>query len=407
MNIKLEFSIALRYLQSKKKETFISITSFLSLVGIMLGVAALIVVMSVMNGYRIELTKKLKGFNSDIMIKNFDNDIEDYQHVIDDITKLKSVSSALPVISEQSLLINDDKATGAIIKAIRQQDIPRYSFLQKKQFSRSNSAILGTRLARMLGVKPGDTVKLVSTHFDTTIIGAIPKIKDFYVDSVFTSGLSEYDGSYVIIPLDAGQRLFEMNDAVNGIEVFLAGDEDPEKMSYVISDVLQNKYQVYDWKRLNQSLFQALKTERAVMFIILMFIIIVAAFNIISSLTMLVTNKAREIAILRTIGFSRGSIMRIFLYSGMMLGFMGTLLGVSLGLAFAYNIDDIKNFLSSVSGTNLFDPLIYYLEILPSKTDKYDVIRVASLSLIVAFFATLYPSYKASRMSPVEGLKND
>jgi len=407
MKMNLEFNIALRYLQSKKKEAFISITSYLSLIGIMLGVAALIVVMSVMNGYRIELTKKLKGFNSDIIVKNFDSEIRDYEGVTKKIVELKGVRSVLPVLSEQSLLINDDRATGAIIKAIRAEDIPSYHFLRNKSFSRQNSIILGARLARSLGVKSGDFVKLVSTRFDTTIIGSIPKMKDFYVESVFTSGLSEYDSSYVVIPLEAGQKLFDMKNCVNSIEVFLKKNDDPEIMSYEIADILENKYQVYDWKRLNQSLFQALKTERAVMFLILTFIIIVAAFNIISSLTMLVTNKAKEIAILRTIGFSRGSIMRIFMYAGMMLGLIGTLLGVSLGLAFAYNIEDIKNFFSSVSGTNLFDPLIYYLEILPSKTDKYDVLKVISLSLVISFCATLYPSYKASKMSPVEGLKND
>jgi len=407
MNLKLELRIALRYLQSKKKDAFISIISFLSLIGIMLGVAALIVVMSVMNGYRIELTKKLKGFNSDVMVKNFDNNIDNYSSITKEIGKLEKVSSVIPVISEQSLVINNDRATGAIVKAIRDKDIDRYSFLKSKKFSQANSVILGSRLAKILGVKPGDKVKLVSTHFDTTIIGAVPKIKDFYIDSLFTSGLSEYDSSYVIMPLAAGQKLFELRDAVNTIEVFLMGDEDPEKASLTISNLLENRYQVYDWKRLNQSLFNALKTERVVMFIILTFIIIVAAFNIISSLTMLVTNKSKEIAILRTIGFSKSAIMRIFLFSGMTLGVFGTLLGVISGLAFAGNINKIKDALSSISGTELFDPLIYYLEVLPASVALYDVMVVIFISLTVSFFATLYPSCKASRMSPAEGLKNE
>jgi len=409
MKFKLELGIGLRYLQSKKKEAFISITSLLSLLGIMLGVAALIVVMSVMNGYKVELTKKLKGFNSDVVIRDFESTIADYQTILDKITKEKIIASAVPVISEQSLLLNEERATGAFIKAIRPEDVKVYPFLQGQKLSYPNSVILGQRLARMLGVSPGDTIKFVSTHFDSTIIGMMPRMKDFYVEGVFNSGLSEYDSSYAIMPMAAGQKMFGIPDAVNGIEVFLLPDVklDPDKVARRISNLLDNKYQVLDWKRMNQTLFDALKTERAVMFIILTFIIIVAAFNIISSLTMLVTNKSREIAILRTMGFSRGGIMRIFLYSGMILGILGTLLGVLMGLAFAYNIVDIKNFLSSITGTNLFDPLIYYLDILPSKTDKYDVFRVIGLSLAISFFATLYPSYKASRMSPVEGLKND
>jgi len=409
MRFGLELGIGLRYLQSKKKEAFISITSLLSLFGIMLGVAALIVVMSVMNGYKIELTKKLKGFNSDIIVRKADNDLSNYKEVLEKIRTEKSVVSALPVISEQALLLNGDKATGTLIKAIRPEDISAYPFLSNKKLSQPNSVILGGRLARMLDVAPGDSVKLVSTHFDTTIAGMMPRMKDFYVEGVFSSGLSEYDSGYAIISISAGQKLFQMPGSVNSIEVFLAPeiDIDPDKIAKRISNLLDNKYQVLDWKRLNQSLFDALKTERAVMFIILTFIIIVAAFNIISSLTMLVTNKSKEIAILRTMGLSRGGIMRIFLYSGMVLGLVGTLLGVSMGMAFAYNIDDIKNVLSSITGTNLFDPLVYYLEILPSKTDKYDVLKVIGLSLTISFFATLYPSYKASRMSPVEGLKND
>jgi lipoprotein-releasing system permease protein len=407
MNFKLELGIGLRYLQSKKKEAFISITSLLSLFGIMLGVAALIVVMSVMNGYKVELTKKLKGFNSDIIIRNFEGNITDYQVILDKIKKEKFVVNALPVISEQSLLLNEEKATGALIKAIRPEDIKCYPFLHGQKLSYSNAIILGQRLARMLGVAPGDTIKLVSTHFDSTMIGMMPRMKNFYVEGVFSSGLSEYDAGYAIMSMNAGQKMFDTPGTVNSIELFLSPDVDLDKVVRNISNLLDNKYQVLDWKRMNQALFDALKTERAVMFIILTFIIIVAAFNIISSLTMLVTNKSKEIAILRTMGLSRGGIMRIFLYAGMILGLCGTLLGVLMGLAFAYNIEDIKNFLSAITGTNLFDPLIYYLEILPSKTDKFDVLRVIGLSLVISFFATLYPSYKASIVSPVEGLKND
>jgi lipoprotein-releasing system permease protein len=408
MNFRLELQIAMRYLQSRKNDTFISITSVLSLVGITLGVAALIIVMSVMNGYRIELTNKLKGFNSDVMVRNFDQEIDSYQPIIQDIAKLSRVSRAMPVISEQSLIIKDNKATGAIVKAIRPKDSHAYSFLSKaNKLSDPNGILLGEKLAGILGVKEGDGVKVISTYFNTTIVGSVPRVKDFKVEGVFSSGLSEYDSSYAMMGLEAGQKLFQKEDTVNSIEVFLMKGEDTEEAARVISRLLDHKYQVYDWKRMNQSLFNALKTERVVMFIILTFIIVVAAFNIISSLTMLVTEKIKEIAILRTIGFSANSIMRIFLYLGMVLGSIGTSFGVVIGLAFAHNIEDIKNSLSSIMGTNLFDPIVYYLDILPSHVDNLDVIKIVFLSLGVSLCATMYPSFKASRISPVEAMKND
>lgn len=408
MNFKLEFRIAMRYLQSRKNDTFISITSILSLVGIMLGVAALIIVMSVMNGYRIELTSKLKGFNSDVMVKNFDHDISGYKAIVQDIARLSRVNRVMPVITEQSLLIKDNKATGAIIKAIKPKDSNAYSFLSKtNKISEPNGILLGEKLARILGVKEGDNIKVISTYFNTTVVGSIPRVKDFKVEGLFTSGLSEYDSSYAIMDLEAGQKLFQKKDEVNSIEVFLMRDENTEEAARIISRLLEHKYQVYDWKRMNISLFNALKTERVVMFIILTFIIVVAAFNIISSLTMLVTEKRKEIAILRTIGFSDNSIMRIFLYLGMVLGFIGTTFGLVIGLAFAHNIEDIKNALSSVVGTNLFDPIVYYLDILPSHVDNLDVVKIVVLSLGVSLLATLYPSFKASRVSPVEAMKND
>lgn len=408
MNFKLEFQIAMRYLQSRKNDAFISITSILSLVGIMLGVAALIIVMSVMNGYRIELTNKLKGFNSDVMVRNFDQDISGYKAVVQDISRLSRVNRVMPVINEQSLLIKGNKSTGALIKAIKQRDSNAYSFLAKtEKISLPNGILLGERLSRVLGVKVGDSIKVVSTYFNTTVVGSIPRVQDFKVEGVFSSGLSEYDSSYAIMNLEAGQKLFQKQDKVNAIEVFLMEGEDTDESARVISRLLDHKFQVYDWKRMNKSLFDALKTERVVMFLILTFIIVVAAFNIISSLTMLVTEKTKEISILRTIGLSPGSVMRIFLYSGVFLGMFGTALGVVLGLAFAYNIEDIKNALSSFLGTNLFDPIVYYLDILPSHVEPMDVIKIIFLSVGVSVLATIYPSFKASRVSPAEGMKND
>ena len=414
MSIKTELLIAKKYLQAKKKEAMISVTAMLSLFGIMLGVAALVVVISVMNGYRVELISKLKGFNSDIVISNrIDTKaIKKYDALEKKIKSVSDVKAVFPLIESQALISNRNNSRGVIVRAIESKKISSYPILRDvernpKKISKPNGILLGASLAFNLGIRVGDTVKLVSPEFTSTILGVIPNTKDFYVEGIFRSGLSEYDGVYAIVPLEVGQVFFNLKDVINKFEVFTQGSQNIYKTTEQMYKLLGPGYSVRNWQSLNRTLFNALKTEQTVMFIILTFIIIVAAFNIISSLTMLVTDKTKEIAILRTIGFTRGSIMRIFLFCGAMLGGVGTLLGVGLGLLLASNINEIKNFLSSISGTNLFDPVIYYLEVLPSKVDIRDVVIIATVSLIVSLLATIYPSYKASRLSPAQGVKNE
>jgi lipoprotein-releasing system permease protein len=406
----IELSIALRYLRAKKREAFISIISILSLLGITLGVAALIVVMAVMNGYRIELTEKLKGFNSDIVITGDDYKLKRYVNIINKIKRIPEIKTIAPVVNEQSLLIYNQNSVGVMIKGIKNSDMTKYIFLlgKKKKMKRANGIIMGGILARSMHIKVGDSIQLVSPKFKKSFIGKpVPKMEEFYVEGIFKSGLSEYDGAYVIMGLEQSQKFFELNQGISRVEVFLSQTDDTRKITSLIASTLDHQYRVIDWQTMNYSIFNALKTERVVMFVILAFIILVAAFNIISSLVMLVMDKTREIAILRTIGFSRWSIMRIFLITGMMLGIAGTFLGIISGIAFAYNINDIKEFLSSITGTNLFDPIIYYLDALPSKVDRNDVRGIAILSLVISLFSALYPAYKASKLLPVEGLKND
>ena len=265
----------------------------------------------------------------------------------------------------------------------------------------------GANLAFNLGIRVGDVIKIVSPEFTSTILGIIPNAKDFYVEGIFRSGLSEYDNVYAIIPLKIGQTFFNLSGAVNKFEVFTKNANEVQKTSNQLRQNFKNQYLIRNWQNLNRSLFNALQTERIVMFIILTFIIIVAAFNIISSLTMLVADKTKEISILRTIGFTKFSIMRIFLFCGAILGVVGTFLGIVLGLFFALYIDEIKNFLSSISGSNLFDPIIYYLEVLPSKVDVKDVIVIGVVSLLLSLLATIYPSYKASKIHSAQGVKHD
>jgi lipoprotein-releasing system permease protein len=414
MNLRTELLIAIKYLQAKKREAMISVTAVLSLVGIMLGVAALVVVISVMNGYRIELISKLKGFNSDIVITNGQRgqEITGYGALAKQVYGVEEVMEVFPVIESQALIAHGKKSRGIVVKAIESRKIPVYPVLQQgernpKAISKPNGVLLGASLAFNLGIRVGDTVKLISPEVTSTILGIVPNAKDFYVEGIFRSGVSEYDGAYVIIPIEVGQVFFNLKGAVNKLEVFTKGADNTRQISQALQQSLGFKYIIRDWMSLNRTLFNALKTERVVMFIILTFIIIVAAFNIISSLTMLVTDKTKEISIMRTIGFTRGAIMRIFLFCGAILGGAGTLLGVGFGLLLASYINEIKNFLSSISGTNLFDPIIYYLEVLPSKVDIKDVATITVLSLILSLLATIYPSYKASRLHPAQGVKND
>jgi lipoprotein-releasing system permease protein len=407
-----ELLIAIKYLQAKKKEAMISITAVLSLVGIMLGVTALVVVISVMNGYRIELISKLKGFNSDIVISKREGNIGKYNFLTTTISVDEDVRKAFPIIESQALIAKEKQSRGIIVKAIPQQKIASYPILEEvernpKKISRPDGILLGTNLAFNLGVNLGDTVKLISPEFTSTILGSIPNAKDFYVEGIFRSGVSEYDGAYAIIPLETGQVFFNLKEVVNKLEIFTKEPDSIYKTSFRLRNILGAGYNIRNWQDMNRTLFNALKTERIVMFVILTFIILVAAFNIISSLTMLVTDKTKEISILRTIGFTKGSILRIFLFAGGILGFTGTFLGVGLGLLLASYINEIKNLLSDISGTNLFDPIIYYLELLPSQIDMKDVTIIALISLALSLFATIYPAYKASRIHPAQGVKND
>lgn len=409
MNLALEFSIALRYLQAKKKETFISVTAILSLLGIMIGVAALVIVISVMNGYREELSSKLKGFNSDITITSPVVKMEEYEDITKKLSELEGVKAAVPLITDQALLINQhNESLGIFIKAIPRDLIKNYPALKIKHHNKDFDGIaLGFNAARNLHVKIGQPLKIMSLHFDSTVIGLMPKVKKLQVTHLFKSGMTEFDNIYGVIPLDVAQLLFDSPKAVNKIEVFLKPGTNLEEYTKLISHTLDYKYIIENWQESNQAILKALNTERVVMFIILTFIIIVAAFNIISSLTMLVTDKTKEIAIMKTIGLSNNSVTRIFLISGMVLGLLGTICGIGLGLVIAMNINDIKEFLSQVTGTNLFDPLIYYLDILPSKVSLSDTGKIACIALVISFLATIYPSYKAGKTLPVEGLKND
>jgi lipoprotein-releasing system permease protein len=412
-----EIVIAIKYLQARKKEAFISINAAFSLIGIAIGVSALIVVMSIMNGFRIELTNKIVGLNSDVIVSSYNGkSFSEYNKIIDQIKLLPSVEKIYPVVIGQALVSYNNESLGVFVKALNIKDLKDQQMISENiirgdlySFNEPNSIIIGEVLARTLGAKIGSQITLVSPQFNTTVIGQIPRMKVFTLVATFNSGLNDFDRSYVIMSLQEGQKFYDISSKnVNQIEVFTKDPYNSPKISLEIMNLINNDdLLVSDWQQVNVHIFNALKTEKVAMFVILTLIIIVASFNIVSSLVMLVIDKTREIAILRTLGMTKSSIMRIFLICGMLIGFSGTVIGVSLGVIISYNINTIKDLLASITNTRIFDPVVYYLDSLPSNIDIKDVLSVMTMSLILSFCSTLYPAWKASKLSPIEGLKNE
>ncbi len=413
-NIKLEFLIAFKYLQSRNKEKFISVNSIFSLVGIALGVAALIVVMSIMNGFHEELSSKIIGLNSDVIINNYVGaPITDSQKKIEKIKKLQEVQNSFASIQKQGLVTHQGKASGIVVKAI-EKDALKYQTLISKNIPEEVSdnfngfqIILGISVANKLRVVKGQKVTLMSPEFHTNILGKLPRMKDFTVTGIFHTGLTEYDEGAVIVPLDSGQIFYDMQDKVNQIEVFAYDHSQAPKLAGLINQLLDDQYIVTDWQRINAALFNALKAERVAMFTILTLIIIVAAFSIVSSLTMLVMDKNKEIAVLKTLGMQNISIIRIFFICGFIISIIASGIGLAIGLAISYNIQEIKEFLSTITHTNLFDPVVYYLDSLPSKVDINDIKLIGLIVTLLTALATFYPARKAGNLNPVDILKSE
>ncbi len=411
---KLEFLIAFRYLKSKRKEGFISITAIFSFVGIMIGVATLIVVMSVMNGFRYELVNRILGVNSHLTIYSHGGQIHDYQALVDEVKKVSGVKYANPIVESQAMLSSKTKNAGGLIKAVQLDDLKNKTLISQnitggdiEKMTEKNSALIGSAIAQSMNLRVGDPIKIISAETANTIVGAIPRIKTYEVAGVFESGLYEYDSTTVFLNFDMAQVHFRFPDAVSGIEVFAT---DPTKLDDIKSEIYrilpnyQNLYAV-DWQQSNAGFIDALKVESTVMFLILTLIILVAAFNIISSMIMLVNDKNKNIALLRTLGMTKGSVMRIFLICGSSIGFVGTFLGFVIGVLFSANINNIKLWLESMTDQTLFNPAIYFLSTLPSKVFVSDVVVIVGMALVISFLATLYPAYKASKANPAEILR--
>ncbi len=411
---KLEFLIAFRYLKSKRKEGFISITAIFSFVGIMIGVATLIVVMSVMNGFRYELINRILGVNSHMTIYSKNSQIHDYQLLVDQVQKIPGVKYANPIIESQAMLSSRSKNAGALIKSVKLQDLKNKKQVSDnivagdiEKMTERDAVLVGSAVARNLNLKIGDPLKIISAEVAQTIVGAIPRIKTYKVAGVFDSGLYEYDSTTVFLNFDMAQIHFRFPTAASGIEIFVNDPTDLENIKREIYPILASSDDLYavDWQQSNAGFIDALKVESTVMFLILTLIILVAAFNIISSMIMLVNDKNKNIALLRTLGMSKASVMRIFLICGSSIGFVGTFLGFIIGVLFSANINNIKLWIESFSDTTLFNPAVYFLSTLPSKIFMSDVLLIVGMSLVISFLATLYPAYKASKANPAEILR--
>ena len=406
--------IAFRYLGSKRKEGLISVIAWFSLVGIALGVATLIIVMSVMNGFRTELLTRILGLNGHITVYDRQAPIKDFSQLALRIGEIPSVLYVTPQIQGQAMIMIDGKATGVLIRGLDPLIMQNKSLIKKnivagklKEFGSGANIVIGKRLADRIGVAFGDKVLLISPTSSTTAFGNMPRIKAFKVAAVFNVGMYEYDNTFAYMPLSQAQLFFKSGDAVNALEVEIKNPAKVGELREKLEKILSGNRYALDWKQRNSSFFNALKVERNVMFLILTLIILVAAFNIISSMIMLVYDKTSSIAILRTMGASRGAITRIFFLSGSIVGFVGTAAGLVLGVVFCLNIESIRGLMESLTGTELFSAEIYFLSKLPAEIAWIEVAYVVAMALFLTFIASIYPAWRASRTEPAEVLRGE
>ena len=407
---KTERLLAFRYLRSRKRTGFVSVIAGFSFLGIMLGVATLIIVMSVMNGFRAEFMNRILGLNGPLGIYPAWGDQLAVSADWDEPLSQMNLT-AVPVLDGQVMASADDRSAGILVRGMRVSDFKNrpilwegYTGQDLSEFT-GNAVIVGHRLALRLGVTVGDKLTLISPKGNITAFGTIPKMKGYRVIGTFDTAMFQYDDNYIFMPLAEAQTFFKMGDTVSHLELFSSANADWDVVRENVQAILPKTARVYDWRHSNQAFFDAIEVERNVMFLILTLIIVVAAFNMISGLIMLVRDKSKDIAILRTMGLSRGGVQRVFLMAGTLVGAVGTLAGVGLGLAFSYHIDSIKNWLEGLSGRNLFSAEIYFLSHLPAQVDLTEVTVVTALSLALSVLATLYPSWKAGRTDPVEALR--
>ena len=404
----LEKEITFRFLKARKKDGFLNIISIFSFIGISLGVAVLIIVMSVMNGFRSELINKIVGFNAHITVKPYENQI-----IIDDLnkTKLSFISSDLILSnSGEAIIIQKDISKGIVLRGYSKNDFAKLKIIKNKTFVGNKNNLtknyisIGKELSFTLGLKIGDDLTIMSSAGVETIIGNLPKKKTFTVISLFESGLADFDNNVAFINLDTLDEFFNLKNEDRNLEIYLKNPQNIENQKIIVQQIFPNEF-VYSWSDTNSSLFSALKVERNVMFIILSLIIIVAAFNIISGLTILVKNKTRDIAILKSIGVLNKSIVKIFFLVGVIIGTTATIFGIILGVVFSMYVENFRQFLSNVFNISLFPEEIYFLSTMPSEINPSSIFIISLCSILITIIVSIFPALKAAKLDPVQTLK--
>jgi lipoprotein-releasing system permease protein len=409
-----EWMLSMRYLRSRRREGFISFIAAISFLSLMIGVAALIIVMAVMNGFRNELLDKILGLNGHLLVQPIDSALTDWEPVAARLSQVPGVRLAEPVVEGQALASSPFNANGVLVRGIRGADLARLGSIASNiqsgtldGFDQGAGIAIGERLAEQLSLTVGDKLTLVSPKGSVTPLGVVPRIKPYKVAAIFKIGMSEYDAAFVFMPLKEAQAYFNRNGDVTAIEVFVDNPDRVLGYRKAIADAAQRPIYMIDWRERNKTFFGALQVERNVMFMILTLIVLVAALSILSALTMLVKDKTQNIAILRTMGVTQGAVMRVFLITGTAIGVIGTLTGCVVGTVFCLNIENLRQFLSWLTSTELFPPELYFLSKLPAEMDFGETTAVVVLALTLSFLATLYPSWRAARLDPVEALRGE
>lgn len=407
-----EWLISLRYLRARRKEGFISVIAGFSFLGIMLGVATLIIVMAVMNGFRKELLDKILGLNGHLLVQPLESPLTDWKVVAERISTVQGVRLAAPIVEGQALATSPFGATGVLVRGIRSEDLTNITSIARniKQgtlegFDEGQGLAIGRRLADTLSLRAGDSVTIVAAKGAVTPMGTMPRTKTYRVAAVFEIGMSEYDAAFVFMPITEAQAYFNRPNDVTAIEVYTTDPDRIDEFRKSVTEAAGRPIFMVDWRQRNATFFNALQVERNVMFLILTLIVLVAALNIISGLIMLVKDKGGDIAILRTMGVSQGSIMRVFLITGASIGVVGTVIGFLVGTVICMNIEAIRRFISWLTNTELFSPELYFLSKLPAEMDAGETFAVVLMALTLSLLATLYPSWRAARLDPVEALR--
>lgn len=408
-----EWMIAFRYMLPNRKQMFTSVISIISLIGIMLGVFALIVVMAVMNGFRTELLDRILGMNGHLVVQAIDSDFSDYNTIIPRVEGVNGVKFALPVVEGQALAQGDiGGGTGALVRGMRKQDLDKLTTVTKNikfgtldNFDKQDGVAIGSGMAEKLGLSVGSDIRIITPDGDVTPFGVNPRVKAYKVAAIFSVGMSEYDSIFVFMPLKEAQAFFNLDNKVQSLELFLDNPDTVDQISPEVEKAVGRQVYMIDWRTRNQAFFSALQVERNVMFFILSLIILVAALNIISGLIMLVKDKGHDIAILRTMGARQSAVMRIFIATGMVIGIIGTTMGLLLGVLTCANIGHIQDFVSWLFNVDVFNPQLYFLTKLPARLEWGQTAMVAFMAIFLSFLATIIPAWRAAKLDPVQALR--